>query len=85
MYKHFFRFTQYQHGTHQLQIPWVPGCSEGLDAFEVNGTLINSANNWGSKYGLELYFKIYNLLSTGKYIDERHQMCFELYYGVFLY
>ena len=61
------------------QLPWVPGCSEGLDAFEVNGTLINSANNWGSKYGLELYFKIYNLLSTGKYIDERHQMCFELY------
>ena len=61
------------------QLPWVPGCSEGLDVFEVNGPLINSANRWGSKYSSELYFKIYNLLSTGKYIDERNQICFELY------
>ena len=61
------------------QLPWMPGCCEGLDAFKIHGPVINGSNMWGSQYSVEFYFKIYNLLSTGKYIDERHQICFELY------
>lgn len=60
-------------------LPWMPGCVNGLDAFKINGPVINGSNKWGSQYSTEFYFKIFNLLSSGKYIDEEHQMCFELY------
>ena len=61
------------------QLPWMPACSEGLDAFKIHGPVINGSNMWGSQYSVEFYFKIFNLLSCGKYIDEEHQLCFELY------
>ena len=59
--------------------PWMPGCVNGYNAFNITGQFISSSNQWGSQYNTEFYHKIYNLLSTGKYVDEEKEICLELY------